>query len=407
MPYVTDRLIHDADAHIMETPGWLDPYLDPSIAGRVERRNLVGGVGGVDGAGGGSSSDATEERFFAKVAGQQADPDYRARDEELITFRKNWDAPGSWIAADRPAALDQLGFASQLIFNTFESAHLDALEKGDDLDLAYGVARAHNRAMVDFCSVDRRLLATCYVPLADFDRAAAMAAEAVEQGAAALLVASSCPAGHSPSHLGLDPVWATAAEAGIPVVFHVGGGGELLDPDYFRNGLPVPPDFHGGGENFRSVDYMAIPGPPMQTLATMIFDGVLERHPDLRVGVIEQGAIWVPGWMRQMESAMDAFVRHEERLQRLSLRPSEYVTRQIRATPYPTEDVGWIVAQGCEDVVLFSSDYPHVEGGRRPVERFERSLGDASDDVRDKFYAANFVDLMGRALDVLEPVGAP
>ena len=240
------------------------------------------------------------------------------------------------------------------------------------------------------------------VPLADFDRAAAMAAEAVEAGAAALLVASSCPKGHSPSHLGLDPVWATAQEAGIPVVFHVGGGGRLLNPDYFRTGLPVPPDFHGGAENFRSVDYMAIPGPPMQTLATMIFDGVLERFGDLRIGVIEQGAIWLPGWMRQMESAMDAFSRHEERLQQLSLRPAEYVERQIRVTPYPTEDVGWIVAQGGEDVLLFSSDYPHVEGGRRPIERFERSLGDASDEVRRKFYVDNFVDLMGSALAGLE-----
>ena len=78
-------------------------------------------------------------------------------------------------------------------------------------------------------------------------------------GAAALLVASGCPPGHSPSHLGLDPVWARAQEAGMPVVFHVGGTGDLIDPNYFRNGLPIPPDFHGGEENFRSVDYMGIP----------------------------------------------------------------------------------------------------------------------------------------------------
>ena len=96
----------------------------------------------------------------------------------------------------------------------------------------------------------------------------------------------------------------------------------------------------------------------------MIFDGVLERFPELRVGVIEQGAIWVPSWMRQMESAFDAFARHEERLQALSLRPSEYVRRQVRFTPYPTEDVGWIIEQAGPEVCLFSSDYPHVEGGR-------------------------------------------
>src|SRR5207244_7540182 len=97
-------------------------------------------------------------------------------------------------------------------------------------------------------------------------------------------------------------------------------------------------------ENFRSGDCMGIPGPPAQTLATMIFDGVLERFPRLRIGVIEQGAIWVPSWLRQMESAFDAFARHEERLRALTMRPSEYARPQLRTTPYPTEDVGWIIA---------------------------------------------------------------
>jgi predicted TIM-barrel fold metal-dependent hydrolase len=99
-----------------------------------------------------------------------------------------------------------------------------------------------------------------------------------------------------------------------------------------------------------------------------------------------------------MESAVEAFGRHEERLKKLSLRPTEYVQRQVRVTPYPTEDVGWITAQVGPDICLFSTDYPHVEGGRRPYERFEASLGDAGEDVRDRFYARNFVDLMGRGL---------
>jgi predicted TIM-barrel fold metal-dependent hydrolase len=284
------------------------------------------------------------------------------------------------------------------VFNTFYNRRLHDWEHRDDLDFAYGVARAHNRGMLEFCLADKRLLPTCYVPLADFNRTKAMAEEALAMGASALLVPSGCPKGHSPSHIGLDPLWAIAQEAGIPIVFHVGGTGDLISPDYFRNGLPIPPDFHGGEENFRSVDYMGIPHPPMQTLATMIFDGVLERFPELRIGVIEQGAIWLPSWMKQMESAFDAFLRHEERLQKLSLRPSEYVTRQIRATPYPTEDVGWITEQVGPEICLFSTDFPHVEGGRRPVERFERSLGEADEAVRDRFYAKNFVDLMGSGL---------
>jgi len=55
------------------------------------------------------------------------------------------------------------------------------------------------------------------------------------------------------------------------------------------------------------------------------------------------------------------------------------------------------VEQAGADLVLFSSDYPHVEGGRKPLERFEASLGDASEEVRRLFYCDNFRFLMGRA----------
>ena len=252
--------------------------------------------------------------------------------------------------------------------------------------------------MVDFCSVDRRLLPVGYVPLADFERAGAIAGEAIALGCKALMIPSACPPGHSPSHVGLFPVWATAQDAGVPIVLHVGGGGRLIDPSYFRNGLPMVTDFHGGAENFRSVDYMAIPVPPMQTLATMIFDRVFDHFPFLKVGVIEQGAVWLPSWMRQMESAVEAFAKSEERLRKLELRPSDYVRRQIRVTPYPTEPVGWIIEQAGEEVCLFSSDYPHVEGGRHPVKRFEASMGNLGEAARQRFYCDNFVDLMGSAL---------
>jgi predicted TIM-barrel fold metal-dependent hydrolase len=143
---------------------------------------------------------------------------------------------------------------------------------------------------------------------------------------------------------------------------------------------------------------MAIPTAPMQTLATLIFDGVLERFPELRFGVIEQGASWVPSWMRFMDSAFEAFRRNEERLQKLSLKPSEFARRQVRATPYPAEDVGWIVENAGEEVCLFSSDFPHVEGGRNPIKRFEGSMQELSEPQKQRFYYDNFVDLMGSGL---------
>jgi predicted TIM-barrel fold metal-dependent hydrolase len=334
---------------------------------------------------------------------RHADPAYRAEDEAKIMLRKNWAATGSFLPEDRSRALDLLGFESQLLFNTFLNGKLLAAERGDDLDLAYGLARAHNRAMAAFCSVDARLLPTGYVPLRDFERSRAMAEEAIALGARALLVPSGCPRGHSPSHPGLDAVWAQAREARLPIVFHVGGGhrladGNLLDLEYFENGGPPIPDFHGGDENFRSIDYMAIPTAPMQTLATLILDGVLDRFPELRFGVIEQGASWVPSWIRYMDSAFHAFRKNEERLQKLSMLPSEFVRRQVRVTPYPAEDVGWIAENSGEEICLFSSDYPHVEGGRNPIKRFEESMASLSEAQKQRFYLDNFVDLMGAGL---------
>lgn len=385
MPYAAGREIHDADAHVMETPDWLFPHAAAAVRAKMKPLFLA-------------STKPGEEQLIDKLRRDHADPAYRAQDEEKILLRKNWSATGSFIAEDRPRALDLLGFRSQLVFNTFSNPQLLAAEHGDDMDFAYGLAEAHNRAMAEFCSVDPRLFATAYIPLRDFDRAAEIARQALEFDCQAFLIASACPKGHSPSHVGLDPVWAIAQEAGVPILVHVGGGGRLLDPNYFENGLPPVPDFHGGAENFRSIDYMAIPYPPMQTVATMILDGVFDRFPRLRCGIIEQGASWLPGWMRQLDSAMDAFRRNEERLQKLSLRPSDYVRRQIRVTPYPAEDTGWIVRQSGPEICLFSSDYPHVEGGRQPLKRFDAALQGLDEGVKRRFYLDNFADLMGSAL---------
>ena len=293
MPYA-QRRIHDADAHFMETPDWFHAFADPDVRDKLPPVFIA-------------SVKPGEERMIDAFSARHRDPAYRAEDEKQIMLRKNWAATGSFLKEDRPLALDLLGFESQLVFNTFANGKLLAAERGDDVGYCYGFARAHNRSMLDFCAVDRRLLATGYVPLRDFSRSRAMAGEVIETGCNALLVPSGCPRGHSPSHTALDPVWAQAQEAGLPIVFHVGGGqrladGKLLDMDYFENGGPRVPDFHGGDENFRSVDYMAIPTAPMQTLATLIFDGVLERFPRLKLGVIEQGASWIragcASWIR-------------------------------------------------------------------------------------------------------------
>ena len=383
MPYVENRIIHDADSHLME----LDDCLDDHIEARFKTRYhdlayLQHKIG--------SRAWANEARRI------QADPAFRAEEDANILLRKNYQAIGAFLPADRPKALNLLGFASQLVFTTFCLGNF-GLDEGGQSDLAYATAQAHNRMMTDFCKVDRRFLPTAYIPLIDFDMALQTARAAIGLGAKALLIPSRCPPGHSPSHVGLDPLWALAQDAGLPIVFHVGG--ELkMNPDYAVNGLPRVKDFHGGEENFTSVSFMAIAGSVMQTLSTMIFDGVLDRFPRLKFGAIELGASWLPSWMRSMDAAHGAFVKHEARLQDLTMRPSDYVRRQVRVTPYPHEDAGWIIANSGPEICLFSSDFPHVEGGRNPLKRFDDSLTDTPIAQRDRFYCENFVDLMGEGL---------
>jgi predicted TIM-barrel fold metal-dependent hydrolase len=380
--------MHDADSHIMEAPDWLHPYLDAEAR---ERFPFVWSIG-----------DEPGRIAIEKERAKHADVAYRADDESQLMLRKNFSATGSFLNQDRPGALDLLGFASQLVFDTFTSSPILRYDRDGDAAFAIALARAQHRAILDWCSVDPRLLPVTVLPVGNMETAVTLAREVIDAGTAAIQIGQYCTPRHSPSHAALDPVWSMCEEAGVPVLLHVAGAGENVMPKaFFENGRPLVPDFHGGDTNFKSIDYMSIPLPVMQTLNALVIDGVLQDHPDLRVGVIELGASWMPGWMRMLDSAHEAFRRNEARLQRMEMKPSEYVVRQVRATPYPHEDTGWTISNTAPTVCLFSSDFPHVEGGRNPIGRFERSMDAAGvdDEARGRFYVDNFADLLGPVLD--------
>lgn len=146
MAYVEGRIIHDADSHLMELGDCLDTYFDKKLLQRFHdlpsyQKKL------------GKGDWANQTRA------QRSEPDFRADIEPNIMLRKNYEAHGSFLAPGRPAALDHLGFASQLVFTTFYLGNF-GLDQGDDMELCYGATTAHNRMMFDFCSVDRRLLPT-------------------------------------------------------------------------------------------------------------------------------------------------------------------------------------------------------------------------------------------------------
>jgi len=385
MTYAQGRVCWDADSHLMPDMEFLARHADPDI--RDDMR-----IGG--GKNGGKLFEEQFGPMIEKVQRRLGDPEKTARLEENVMQDKGWFAHGAVDGGERSRTLDLLGFNGQLVFSTFAGHFLFS----KDAELMYRGTRAHSRAMADFCSSDERLMAVAMIPLVDPDRAIEELEAAIELGCKAIHVPSDAPGGNSrgfsPAHVRLEPFWERLAAADLPLVLHVGGG-KLLPRAYHENGRERPTDWLGGGENLRGKDYPAMSHSPENFLTTLVLDGVFQRHPNLRCGVIELGASWVPGLLRKLDHAAKAFAKNEPLLQQLDLTPSEYIHRQVKFTPFPFEDVGWLVEQAGEGLFLFSSDYPHPEGGRDPIANFEGSFDAAgtSAAARQRFYSSNFEEL--------------
>jgi predicted TIM-barrel fold metal-dependent hydrolase len=377
MPYAEGRTYYDADSHIMELSDWLSTYADPDIRDQL-RPLYLGGAGKL------------ADKAVTDAEARRGDPEAAAQLEGNLMGPKGWSALGAFDPAERSRALDLLGFDKQLVFSTFAATQF----AGDDLDLLYGGTRAHNRGMADFCSHDPRLIAVASVPLNDPERAADAVGEAIAFGCGAVLVPSAPPKEKSPTHPDYNPVWQQLQDNGVPFMLHIGGGGRPLRRAFHNNGKAPTTDFLGGGENIRAKDYMVIHQSPETFLAMMVLDGVFETFPGLKGGCIEQGAMWVVPWLKRLDLAQDTFKKTEPALADLPMKASEYVHRQLRFTPFPTEPVGWMIENAGDDLFLFSSDYPHPEGGHDPLKRFEDSMTGVSDIAKDRFFSGNFADLL-------------
>lgn len=380
MSYAGGRPILDADSHLMELPGFLDAFIEQDMLDRLKGRSMSMLAPVLDKA----AQDAEVRR---------SDAGARSQAEERLLLDKGWSAMGAFDPAERSHVVDLFGFDGQLVFATFATA----MFVGKDRDLLYAGSAAHNRAVADFCKDDRRLLPVAFVPLAETERAVALLQEAIDLGCAAVHVPSTAAGDRSPTHPDLDPFWALLESSGVPFVLHVGGGGRLLDRAFHNNGRPVS-DHLGGGENIRSKDFLAISNSPALFLGTLILDGLFDRFPGLRGGVVEEGASWVVSWMHQLDFAQRAFRRTEQPLRDLTMKPSDYVRKHLKFTPFPGEPVGWMIEQAGAELFMFSTDYPHPEGGRDPLAKFEEAMPGVSYEDKHRFYYENMAELLGPAL---------
>jgi len=384
MPYAEGRIFNDADSHVMETRDWMTRYADPGIRERLAPLDLTsGGVA------------YQVEQAITAAENRKTNREAVAEAEANLMLYKGWKALGAFDPRERTRALDLLGFNQQLVFTTFALSHFWGIFKRgeDDPNVVYGGARAHNRAIAEFCARDRRLMAVGFVPLDNAELAAREIDEAIGLGCAAIHIPSIPPEKISPTHPKYDGIWARLQDADVPFMLHVGGGGMPFPKAFFKNDRPVT-DFLGGGENFHSKDFMVAHYGPETFLSAMVLDGIFEKFPRLRGGCIEQGAMWIVPWLKRLDISQETFVRTEPAL-RLPMKASDYVRRPLKFTPYPHEPVGWIIEQAGPELCLFSSDYPHIEGGRNPLKRFENSTVGLDEDAKHRFYTSNFVEMMG------------
>lgn len=380
MSFAYGRVINDADSHTMETADWIYEFLDEGL--RAKYGYLY-------------QSDKAERVInmidVAKARIAEGGPDATSP-ENPIGGDKGWLAVGAFDTKERTKFLDQYGFVSQLVFTT---ACLAGMGQAETLDDKYAIARAGNMAQQKFCDGDKRLINVAYIPFDDPAMALAEAKRAFAAGAGAFGVAPMPSGERSPGHPEHDAFWQFLSDNQLPFMVHIGTGTKTQPKGYHNNGRARSADLHGGGENLRFDDFTALCFAPQEFLTALVYDGVFQRFPNLRGGVIESGAGWVPDFLRRIDYAFKSFSRSDAYLKTFEMKPSDYIRRAVKFTPFPGEDVGKMIRDAGVELFLFSSDYPHPEGTKDPVGNFENSISDLDEQVKDQFYRKNYDLMMG------------
>jgi len=220
----------------------------------------------------------------------------------------------------------------------------------------------------------------CQLNMSQPDWALAELARVIEAGApGVLLPCAQPPGGTSPANPVWDPLWRAFEESGTPALLHIGAGGlasgedddpmfpprEYADAPSLRAIFPLRP---GGEEQFGPFYIVVAHLAAEVYLTCLVMGGVFDRFPTLRFGVIEFGASWLGPLAERLD-------RHASLLTKiganLPLSPSEYLRRNVRVTPQWTEPLDVLIERhGLHECYVFSTDYPHIEGGRHPVPSF-------------------------------------
>ena len=384
MTYAENRIIIDADSHVIELDDFLhkaalesDLPLLPSMSSQKELPVIQAGL------------DRGRELFLKR----QQDPEIMAKFESslLDNTKSGWNRLGAFDPAERSHTLDLFGFKIQWVLPTFsfhQIAHVT-----DPAVLEVG-ARTLNKAMGAFCAKDPRLCAIGYIPLTlGPEIGLDLMRTGFRDGCYTFMVDTNEPSDEKRSftHPDFDPIWAEFANHKVPFVVHVAVNGHYKRmPDSFkRNGRSAIE--LGGDAPAGELGLVTIKNSAEIFLSAMIFDEVFERHPELKGISMEHGAFWVPSWLH----ALDFTARNFRHKRSFSRTPSEVAKTHLKFSPFAGEPVGWIIDNVGPELLVFASDYPHPEGTADPIRKFEASMGNCDDSTMSAFYHENMEALMG------------
>lgn len=245
-----------------------------------------------------------------------------------------------------------------------------------DADYAAALARAYNDWLIEhWLARDDRLRGAVIIP-AQEPRLAAQEIERI--GSHPSIVGALVPNGSRVLYgqRFYDPIFDACAALDLPFIIHTGNEGE---------GMNGQPSYYVEKRQGRALGYM-------EHLASMVFEGLFERYPTLKVVFVEGGFIWLPTFLWRMDADWKALRRETPWVKRP---PSEYVFEHCRFTSQPMESpepksrlltvFEWARA---DRTLLFASDYPHFD-----FDSPELSLPPLPDDLHRRIFAENAREL--------------
>ena len=306
---------------------------------------------------------------------------------ETVWNIKGASAPGAYSPEGRLKTLDVMGVRRALIFAD-PSIMMHGLAP---TELGVPTMRHWNDFALNYNDRDRdRLRVAAILNTWDIDIATAEVKRVLNAGAQAFVLASAvAPGNKSPADPSMDPIWAMLSEANVPALLHIGGERGFMASDAWPRGVPAlefePIPFTEGINAYLfSTFHLA----PQHFISMLVLGGVFERFPNLRFGAIEVGGGWLGPLAERLDLIVALYARRFATV--LSMKPSEYIRRNIRVSPFYFEPVAlYIERHGLEECYCYSSDFPHPEGGYAPIDAFNKEISRLGQTTAEKFFVSN------------------